>query len=337
MKHLLFTLLLTGLLTTVLQAQYNASSTDQVRGLLKSETFQLGVLIKTKAVFSLEDDKFNGGRKFDMGPSRIDIRGNLEGGFRYQFQVDVRQQTSLLDAQIGYRINDEVQIVAGAFKPFTSIDLDPNPGKIDFMSRARHVDTMMNIREIGVTLLGDHGALNYRIGLYNGTGLTRSNDNKFMFSFRGGYTAEFEENGKLHAGVNVSVNQTQGVKVGNSGLTTAGDRLMYGVYADYRGAKLIATAEVLQTTFDAVELGNQEEMILGFFGTLGYKLNKKNVIVARWDQMEYDIRNNSSALITMGWNHYATSLIKVSVNVLTQLNDGADNSSGVGVQIQYMF
>jgi hypothetical protein len=337
MKNLILAIGLIGLISTTTHARQSGPSADQMSALLKSDSFKVGVLIKTKMAYSLDDNKFNGGRKFDMGPTRLDISGSLDAGFSYKLQVDVRQQTSLLDAQIGYRFNDQVQLVAGAFKPFTSIDLDPNPGKIDFMNRARQVGAMMNIREVGVTLLGNHGGLNYRIGVYNGTGLSLSNDNNFMVAFRGGYTAAFDDGGKLHLGVNASVNQSQGVSVGNTGLTSVGDRTTYGFYADYRGTRFIATAEVLQTVFDAAEFAGQQETVLGYFGTFGYKMDKKNVVLVRWDSLEYDLKNNSSALVTAGWNHYASSVIKVTLNALYQVNDGTDNYSGVGIQLQYMF
>lgn len=56
------------------------------------------------------------------------------------------------------------------------------------MNRVRQVGAMMNSREIGLTLLGGSGGLNYRFGMYNGTGRSRENDNRFLYTSRLGYT-----------------------------------------------------------------------------------------------------------------------------------------------------
>jgi hypothetical protein len=305
--------------------------------MFKSDAFQLGVLIQSRGVFSLDEDGFNGGRKFDMGATRIDIRGRLDGNFTYRLQVDVRQQTSLIDAQVGYRFNSNTRLVAGAFKPFTSLDLDPGPQSTDFLNRARQVGAMMNVREIGLTLLGDHGAFSYRIGMYNGTGLTRQNDDRFMYSARLAYALKFQEDASLKLGFSGFINQTHDVSVGNSGLTTSSDRIAYGVFADYDSSFLFGAFEVLQTSFDAVQLTNQTETILGYYITLGAKINDKNQVLARWDQLEYDIMDRSSGLVVLGWSHFPTRVIKISVNALALLNNNGDNAAGVSAQFQYSF
>lgn len=323
--------------TSVLYAQNAEPLNDQMRSLLKSEPFRVGLLIQTRGVFSLDDDGFNGGRKYDMGATRFDVQGNLDGNFIYRLQVDVRQQISLIDAQVGYRFNPNTRLVAGAFKPFTSLDLDPGPQNTDFMNRARNVGTMMNTREIGLTLIGKQGDFRYWIGMYNGTGLTRQNDDRFMYTTRFAYDFTVNDGASLQLGVNSFINQTRGVNVGNTGLTTAGDRVAFGLYADYDSDFLFGAFEILQTSFDAVQLGGDKETILGYYGTVGVKLDDKNEVLARWDQIEYDVLDRASGLVTLGWNHYPTKLIKVTVNALALFNQSGDNAAGLSAQLQFSF
>lgn len=317
--------------------QQGESLDDQMRSMLKSDAFQLGVLLQSRGVFSLDDDGFNGGRRFDLGATRVDLRGRLDGNFTYRFQVDVRQQISLLDAQVGYRLNNSTQLIAGAFKPFTSLDLDPGPHQTDFINRARHVGAMMNSREIGLTLLGDHGAFSYRLGMYNGTGLTRQNDDRFMYTARLTYTLQPQDDARLRFGFSGFINQTRDVNVGNSGLTTTSDRVLFGLFTDYDSDTIFGAFEILQTSFDAAQLGNVTETILGYYGTVGYKLDGKNQILARWDQLQYDVLDRSSGLATLGWSHFPTSVIKITVNALAQFNKDADNAAGLSAQFQFSF
>lgn len=335
----LIVLLCLGLITGTasLYAQQEQSIDQQMRSLLKTEGYQFGVIMQSRIVFSLDDDGFNGGRKFDQGATRLDFRGRLDQNFTYRFQVDVRQQISFLDARLGYRFSPTTQIIVGADKPFTSLDLDPGPHQTDFINRARQVGAMMNTRELGMTLHGNHGAFSYRAGLYNGTALTRQNDDRFMYSLRLTYTLTPQEGSRLRIGTNSFINQTRGVNVGNSGLTTSSDRILFGLFTDYNSDTFFGAFEILQTSFEAVQLANRRETILGYYATVGYKLDAKNHLLARVDQLEYDLLDRSSSLVTLGWSHYPTRVIKLSVNALAQLNQNADNAAGVSAQFQFAF
>lgn len=329
---LLSALMLTFTLTSV--AQSNEPLGDQLNDRFKSESFNLGILLQSVGVFSFDDDNFNGGRKFDLGATRVDIRGALDNNFSYRLQLDFRRTTSVMDAQIGYRFHPNHRVVAGAFKPFTSRDLDPNPGHTDFINRARHVGAMMNSREIGVTLLGDVDQLRYRVGIYNGTGLTRANDNRLMFTSRFEYALTED----VRLGINAALNQTRGVNVGNTGLTQMGDRVLYGIFAEYDAGDFFTVAEFLQTRFDAAQLGGDTETITGFYGTLGYRVNDQNEALVRYDYLGYDrFSNRNSSLVKFGWNHQATSMISFQVNLLAQFDDDSNFDGGLAGQMQFQF
>ena len=151
-----------------------------------------------------------------------------------------------------------------------SLDLDPSPAATNFSQPCPPGWYHDEYRgKSGLTLIGKAGDFIYRLGMYNGTGMTRQNDGKFMYSLRAGYAATLQNDGALQFGVNTFINQTEGVNVGNSGLTSAGDRLLYGFYVDYKSDTFFANAELLQTTFDAVQFAGQEETILGYYATIG--------------------------------------------------------------------
>lgn len=319
-----------------LTAQQQEPLADRLEERLKTDIFNLGFLLQAEGVFSFDDDDFNGGRQFDLGATRLDIRGNIDNGFLYRLQLDFRRQTSVLDAQVGYRFSDNMRIIAGAFKPFLSADLDPSPGDTDFMNRARQVGAMMNSREIGLTLLGEPGNFNYRIGLYNGTGLARNNDNRFMYTARFGYTTHLN-GGALELGFNGAYDETRMNNVGNTGLVSMGNRVLYGGFIKLDTSTIFGTAEILQTKFDAQNFGGNEETITGFYATLGSNVSSKDQLLIRWDYLDFDLRDDSSDLITAGWNHQATRLISFQLNLLALLDDDEDTQFGVSGVMQFQF
>ncbi len=308
---------------------------------LKTGYFDIGILLQSRGVFSFEDDLFLGGRKFDLGATRLDIRGNLDEGFMYRLQLDLRNSPSVIDAQVGYRFSDEFRLVAGAFKPFTSLDLDPGPGNTDFINRARHVGAMMSSREIGITAMGNfESGFNYRAGIYNGTGLSRINDNAFMYSLRLAYETEIE-NGRFHIGTNTFyVSQNEPRSVGNSGLSSVDGRLLYGAFLEYDQGPFFSSIEFLQTRFDARELAGEEELLSGFYITAGLQASQHHQLVVRWDYLGYDQLGTQSDRFILGWNYQATSLVSFSVNAVSEFNDdGSNNSDSFGLlgQMQFQF
>lgn len=317
-----------------LTAQSEEPFADRMKEMLKTDIFNLGILLQSEAVFSLDDDNFNGGRAYDLGATRMDVRGVVDGNFTYRFQLDYRQQVSILDAQVGYRFSDRAQLIAGAFKPFTSRELDPGPGDTDFINRARLVRAMMNSREIGLTLRGRSDQLSYAVGMYNGSGLTRVNDNKFLYTVRLGYQVESEA-GTFDFGFNGAFHNTETDSVGGTKVWSIGNRTTYGGFVTYDSDTYFGTAEFLQSRFERAFAG--DEVITGFYITAGRKLSDKDQILARFDHLSYDAVDDTSDLIVLGWNHQATSLVSFQVNLQALIREDADNQMGISALMQFQF
>lgn len=339
MRFILLSGLLICLFAFPLFAQQSEPISDRLNERLKSDELRVGVLLQSIGVYSFEDDNFNGGRKFDLGATRVDVRGMVDGNYTYRLQVDLRRSSPVIDAQVGYHLSDEFRFVAGAFKPSLSADLDPSPADTDFINRARQVGAMMNSREIGVTALGDfESGLNYRFGIYNGTGLSRQNDNKFLYTARVGYSTDLDP-GSLELGFQGAVNQTQLEQVGNTGLTSQGDRTLFGGFFKFDLGQIFGTVEYLQTQFDLATDQGVEETISGFYGTLGNRISQNNELLIRWDRLDFDVTDSASDLFSLGWNHQATSLISFQVNALFRIDDDdtMDDQFGISGNFQFSF
>lgn len=336
MKKLLLTACWVLLSTALLFGQSESQAVNDLEDRLKSEELNVGLLLQSIGVLSFDDDNFNGGRAFQLGATRLDIRGQLPSNFMYRLQLDFTNSPSVLDAQAGYRFSERFRLIAGANKPFLSADLDPSPANTDFINRARMVGAMLNSREIGLTALGESEGFNYRFGVYNGNGLQAGNDNRFMYTTRLGYGVGLQDGGDLDFGLNGAVNTTEFESVGNTGLVSTGDRILYGAFIKYDSDTFFGTVEFLQTEFEMAGTG-LDETITGFYATAGNNMTERSQLLARWDHLSYDITGPSSERVVLGWNYQATELFSFQVNGLLQFNEAIDNQLGVSGKFQFHF
>ena len=325
---------------------------DQIKQKLKSKEFSVSVLLQGLGYYSSANENLENGNysfayngypkfsKFDIGATRLVIGGTVDNNFLYKMQMDFRARPSILDAQVGYKFADEFRLIAGAFKPFLSIDLDPNPGKTDIIGRARLVRSMMNTREIGLTALGNISSFSYRVGMYNGTGLSRTGTGKFLYTLRAGYTFNISKSSDLQIGFNGAIDKNEFVPIGNTGLTSAGDRDICGVFTQYNGSKFFGTFEYMLSSFEAVEFEN-DGSIAGAFGTAGIHITDKTDILGRWDYLKLEDKNeddiNDSNLFIFGVNHYPTQLIKLQLNLLLLDEESQDSRFGAAANFQFQF
>lgn len=316
-----------------LNAQDREPLTEEMRDLLKSEVFNLGFLLQSEALFTLEEDNILGEDGFGLGPTRLQFDGKSDGGFSYEMDLELRRSPNIWDANITYRSSDAFAIESGLHKADIGLDLQPGPGNIDFIDRARLINLMTNRREVGVSAMGQLDQFDYTVGVYNGTGRNLQNDGNLMYLLKAGYTFEFNNGGSLYVVANGALNGTVGERIGD--LTTEGDRLLYGGYLDYESDTWFGAAELLITSFESIQLPD-EETITGAYITLGNKITEKDELLARWDYIGYDLLDSNSSLYILGWNHQFTSVMSLQINALAQFEEN-DEYFGLQGNLQYQF
>lgn len=333
MKKILFVTVITVLFSLQLKAQDSSSVLlKEYKDRFKTEEFTVVMLLQSTAAFSFQDDSFNGGSEFGIGVPLLDFKGSLQNNLMYRLQLQLTRTPSVIDAFVGYRFSENFRLIAGERKPFMVLELDPSPAKTDMINRARMVGAMVNARETGLTFLGDFDGFYYRAGMYNGTGYTRANDNRFLYTGRVGY-----KTGDFNFGLNASLNRTRTESVGNTGLVSDGNRSIYGAYVKYSGETFFGTAEFLESQFN---LNNTEieEKITGIYGTVGYHFTEENDFLIRWDHLSFDISGiENSDRIVLGWNRQLTELVSIQVNGLYQINEVSDSQAGVSGNFQFYF
>lgn len=331
-------ILLFGFLTTVLvqtvHAQDSEPLVDDMRNILKSEPFNVGLLLQSTADFTLQDDNFNGGNSFGLGATRMKISGDVDGGFDYNLQMDFRRSASVFNAAIGYRHSEGFGLEAGLQKPDIGLDLQPNPGNTDFINRARLIGTILNNRELGLSASGTFDSFDYTVSVFNGEGRRLGNDDKFMIAVKGAFSVDLENDGSLYMGANGGLNATEGEQVGF--LTSQGDRVIYGAFLDYESDSWFGAAELLMTSFETNQIQMIDETITGAYVTVGNNVTEKDQLLARVDHLSYNEVNYSSNLFVFGWNHQATSVISLQVNALAQFEEN-EEFFGLSGNFQYQF
>jgi hypothetical protein len=312
---------------------------DRLREVLHHEAFTLNALIQTGAAFSFDDDDFVGGRAFSLDNARVSMRGKIDGRFFYRVLFNLASEPNILDAYIGYHQSDAFRVSIGAMKPQQTADYIPHPGATDFISRAAITGLLVQSREIGLAAEGDHKGFYYYAGLFNGTGLSGLNNNKFYGIGRLQYTFDIEamENSTLKVGLQGSHGDTPGVLSGNSGPTLSGKRTIFGGDLRLEANKFLFAAEYLTGDLEVSLIPGPSEVISGFYFTTGYWVLERTMVLGRWQSYAFDLDDFRDNQLSLGLTHLFTDLTSFLINFETFFPEYGDAKYGVMLGMQVMF
>jgi len=311
--------------------------TDRLLSLTKSEPFQVTALVVSTLHFSFEDTDFRGGRTFGVQHARLGVGGVLDAGFHYRFQMEFAREPNLLDAYLGYRFSDRLNVRAGAQKPQISAELLPSPAAIDFLDRARLVGAQLRSREVGLNFFGELSDYHYDLGIYNGTGLAQNVDNRFLVTGRLARGFALGDGAAVTAGTNVAFAECFAAACGLAGLAGDGTRISLGADVRYESERWILAAEVLGTQLEVVHPIIDEEEILGFHLTGGYKTSPNTRVLGRWDRLEFREQGPANNLLLLGFEHQMTRLMAFQLNLVALLDGDADNQVGLSAGWEFVF
>ena len=337
LKYLILACLIAvaGSFTTESTAQ-NTSDTehiDALKDMLKSESFSLGMLIQSRAVFSFDE---NGARGFSVPQARFKGSGSLDGGFNYKLHFDVADGFTLLDAEIGYAINEQSTLTVGAQKPGISYEFLTGPNKIDFVTRSLVVTALTQNRDFGARLSGNYASgFNYSLGVFNGNGLNANDNNKFYYAARFAYETEVQGDGSFVAGVNGSYGEQSNTPISSGTLPNIdGERTIFGGDFRFENSTFILASEVLAANLEYTGF-NEADNVMGLHVTGGLKLDKSELL-ARYDNLSSDFRNDQDRIV-LGFTRYPTSQTAFRINYLVPLDDSSFDNHGLALNYQIEF
>ena len=329
-----------GLLLTIssqLQAQEKPSPDEQISEYLQKDYFKLNVLIQSEGRFSFQDDDFQSGRSFSVPNARISLKGNLDEGFFYRLFADAAPKPVLLDAYVGYQLNDAFSFTLGAQKPKQTLDYIPDPGSHNFVDRTDMTGLLVGSRELGISANGDVGGFHYYAGLFNGNRLESNNNNKFYGIGRLQYTVRNGLPGYMQFAVNGSHGNSQGTITGSSGPLLRGKRTTLGSDIEIEINRLYFAAEYLQGDLETVDLPDVNELISGYYFTGGFKWSEKMMTLARWQSWSYSELGTTENKLTLGTNINFTDIVGLALNLDMYQPDQGDAMYGASFIFQVQF
>ncbi|TVR90247.1 MAG: hypothetical protein EA411_00525 [Saprospirales bacterium] len=300
--------------------------------------FRINVLMQMSGVYSLNDDDFRGGRSFTVNNARLSLRGDWGSGFYYRLYMNFVRTPGLLDAFIGYEFDPRLRIQVGAMKPSQNLDYIPNPANIDFAERSVITGLLTRSREIGVAATGDFGRFSYYTGLFNGTGLSFDNDNRFYGIGRLQYQLVGDDWGDLKIGVSGSTGRTEDLQSGNAGPVLMGRRDIWGGDVRWEAGRWLLAADYLRGRLETTESPDRAETISGYHLTLGYFfLEETTQFLLRWQDWEYHHRGIEENQFTAGINHHFDEMFALRFNFDWYFRDEESDQQGFSAMLQYSF
>jgi hypothetical protein len=312
--------------------------TEQIKSTIQKEAFTVNALLQSGFRYSLQDDNFQGGRTFEAANARLSIKGILDNKFYYRLHFNFVREPNLLDAYIGYKINDAFLLTAGAMKPKQSLDFIPDPGSTDFIDRAIITGLLVQSREIGLSAEGEVGGFYYFTGIFNGNKHLRSNNNnKFYGISRLQYSFSDIVPGKLQIAVQGSYGDSQGTLSGSNGPMLRGERTIYGGDLRWETSKMILAAEYMEGLLETVDFPDTKEKISGYYTTAGYKAFEKTHFLARWQSWTLIEADEVNSQFTFGINQTFTSLASFQFGFDSFFPETGDNKHGFSMLLQVKF
>jgi hypothetical protein len=307
----------------------------------KKPYFSVGMLVQSVADFQIERS-FPGTNGFTLANARLNVGGELDGGFGYFFQTNFAGSARILDARLSYRPVDAIRISVGQFKAPFSYELLTDAASLDFVNRAQVVSALAPARQLGAEVaLGARAApVGFSAGVFNGNAIgANANDNNALL-----YVARFritpirpssQHHGRLLLGVNAGFSRDAAASLPAILPTSfAGDRTLLGADARYTDGPLLLSGEVIYAHL-APAVGPAIEP-WGFHATAGYKPTARTQVLGRWDRLDRGLLATTD-LIIFGFNAWPTRATEVQVNYLFDTDQATVDNHRLLVNLQLGF
>lgn len=272
---------------------------------------------------------------FDIRRARLDVKGVISPYWGYRVQFDLAGTPKLLDAYAELKLNDYFNFTIGQAKIPFSLENLASSNKLEMIDRSQAVEALVargkdvggnqNGRDIGIQLggtlfkLNDRPVLDYRLGLYNGSGINTSDTNE---------KKDFAARLIVHpvAGLDISAalyNGSRYVAVTSPAKNVTRDR--FGFDLSYDLNNFSVRGEYLHGTDDQTDRE-------GYYAQTGYYfLQKKLQLLAKYDFYDADKSKarNASTCYVLGAN------LNFNANARLQLNYTFKQEEGTSVDNNY--
>ncbi len=284
----------------------------------KSKPLSLGALLQVVGDYQ-DEARTSGVNGFRVANFRLKLSGELDGGYGYTLQTNFAASPAILDAELHYRVADELVLQAGQFKAPFSRELLTGAGDLDFIDRSRIVAALAPSRQIGAEARGKlaQGRVEYAAGAFNGNGIgSRTNDDDRVMGVArlGGWLlgAAPGSAARLELGGNLAYSEDASVSLGSFGTGFAGTRTVWGADLRYTSGLALLAVEVVGARLEAAGGGTTRPY--GWHVTVGSKPGARVQLLARWDAVRPDGLGGDSDLLVLGFRAMPTGAIQFRGN-----------------------
>ena len=121
---------------------------------------------------------------FAVRRARLNLGGNLAKKLKLKLQVDLTRSPALMDAVVDLALDEKINFRLGQFLVPFSLENSTSAAELLTINRSRTVellapgrDNRAAGRDIGASFFGSFSFLEYSLGLINGSGINRTDDN----------------------------------------------------------------------------------------------------------------------------------------------------------------
>ena len=323
---------------------------ENLREDLKSEYFQLGVLVQGVADF--QPERPGGVNGFQLAKARLQAKGALDGGWGYKLQGDFTRDVALLDALASYQPADWLSARAGLFKAPFSYEYLVSASRVKFVGRPQVIGALAPKRHVGVSVaVAPVAGVNVQGGIFNGNGRTAAVNDNNQFLYAGRLTATprrpFDA---LTLGASVAYNDMTGLYERTDGTVlytgeanapgdanAVGSTFLLGGDVHLEQGLWEVGAEAIYGRFDERGPSGADQQPFGHYVTVGYDLPTRlsQQVLLRWDSFTPDVGEApGSDLLIAGYNLWPTSVVQVQFNYVVPVREAAFATHRVRADIQ---
>ncbi|UCC39527.1 MAG: hypothetical protein JSV96_17385 [Candidatus Aminicenantes bacterium] len=121
---------------------------------------------------------------FRIKRTRVGLKGEIVKNINFSLQIDATKSTILLDSRVGISFSPESELAFGQFKVPFSLENLTSTSLLDTINRSQTVEKLCpgrdigsGGRDIGVTFSGKYSRAEYTVGIFNGSGINKYDDN----------------------------------------------------------------------------------------------------------------------------------------------------------------
>ena len=253
---------------------------------------------------------------FDVRRARLDFRGNVTKPVEYRIHLEFANTVRMLDANINWKINDYLALMVGQYKIPFSLENQYNPNALEMIDNSLVITHLVNYadvsgiatngRDIGISLNGNFfqregfSLINYSFGVFNGSGINRTDDNKNK-----DFSGTFSVNPFRH--LTLAVSHYNGTVNGQQNNTF--QRVRNGLGVKYDDNRLLIRSGYIHGKTDDFKSE-------GTYAVVGYFVHSKVQAVARYDYFKRDLDNDDTRQLNYaaGVNYLPVNNIRLQFN-----------------------